>query len=417
MAHSPISTTIQPFDVHKVRQDFPILHTLAHGKKPLVYLDNGATSQKPLSVIQAETQYYTAMNSNVHRGVHYLSDLATRAFEATRDTLRSYLNAQHRHEIIFTKGTTDAINLVANSFGRRYFKPGDEVIISGMEHHSNIVPWHLVREWTGITVRAIPITETGELDMEAYKGLLSEKTRLVAVNHVSNALGTINPVQEIISLAHAAGAAVLLDGAQAAPHMRIDVQALDVDFYAFSGHKCFGPTGTGVLYGKDKWLQEMPPYQGGGDMIDRVTLEGTTYNTPPHRFEAGTPNIAGVVALGKAIDYLAALDIDAAQAHEHALLQAASEIILSLPGFKIIGTAPNKASVLSFYSQKAHPADLGTLLDLEGVAIRTGHHCTQPLMEHFCVPATARASFAFYNTLEEVASFGQALHKALRMLQ
>lgn len=416
-----MATTISPMtstlDVARIRADFPILQTLVRGSKPLVYLDNGATSQKPQSVIDAESQYYAGMNSNVHRGVHYLSDLATRAFEASRDRIQAYLNAAHRHEIIFTKGTTDAINLVANSFGRQFFKPGDEVIISGMEHHSNIVPWHLVREWTGITVRAIPVTDSGELDMEAYAALLSDKTRLVAVNHVSNALGTVNPVADIIALAHQAGAAVLIDGAQAMPHMRVDVQALDVDFYIFSGHKVFGPTGTGVLYGKDKWLQAMPPYQGGGDMIDRVTLEGTTYNVPPHRFEAGTPNIAGIIGLGAAIDYLAGLDMAAVQQHEAALLSAATDAVLSLPGMHIIGTAAHKASVLSFYHPKAHPSDLGTLLDFEGVAIRTGHHCAQPLMDRFGVPATARASFAFYNTLEEVEIFAKALHKAYQMLQ
>ena len=410
-----LSATL-PFDLDKIRADFPILDTLVPGGKKLVYLDNGATSQKPNCVIDAESNYYRHQNSNVHRGVHHLSDVATRAFEATRDRVQAYLNAAHRHELIFTKGTTDAINLVANSFGRQFFKPGDEVLISGMEHHSNIVPWHLVREWTGITVKAIPVNDLGELDMEAFHQLLSAKTRLVSVTHVSNALGTINPVKEIIAAAHAAGAAVLLDGAQAMPHLRVDVRDLDVDFYVFSGHKVFGPTGTGVLYGKEKWLSEMPPYQGGGDMIDRVTLEHTTYNVPPHRFEAGTPNIAGFVALGEAIAYLEKIDILAAQQHEAALLQHATEVVESL-GLRVIGQAKQKASVLSFVSDSAHPSDIGTLLNIDGVAVRTGHHCTQPLMDRFSVPATVRASFAFYNTLQEVDLFAASLQKALHMLK
>lgn len=412
----PSDPVIASFNVERIRQDFPILHLEVKPGKPLVYLDNGATSQKPNQVIDAEANYYRTMNSNVHRGVHHLSDLATRAFEACRNEVQTYLNASHRHEIIFTKGTTDGINLIAHSFGKKFLKPGDEVLISGMEHHSNIVPWHLLREWTGITVKAIPVTDAGELDMEAFHNLLSSKTKLVSVTHVSNALGTVNPVQEIIAAAHAIGAAVLLDGAQATPHMRVDVQELDVDFYVFSSHKVFGPTGVGVMYGKEKWLMDMPPYQGGGDMIDLVTLDHSTYNVPPHRFEAGTPNIAGVIAFAEAIRYMKSIDFNAAAVHEAGLLSKATEIVQK-NGLRIIGTAAHKASVLSFVSDKAHPSDIGTLLDMEGVAVRTGHHCTQPLMTRFNIPATVRASFAFYNTLEEVDRFGAALEKALRMLK
>jgi cysteine desulfurase/selenocysteine lyase len=411
-----VDQLVSPFDVSALRRDFPILQTETRPGKPLVYLDNGATSQKPLKVIEAERNYYLHQNSNVHRGVHYLSDLATRAFESTRDEVASYIGASKREEVIFTKGTTEAINLVANTFGRKFLNPGDEVIISGMEHHANIVPWHMVREWSGIEVKAIPVTGDGELDMETFHTLLSSKTKLVAVTHVSNTLGTINPVKRIVEAAHAVGAAVLVDGAQAMPHMQVDVQDLGVDFYVFSSHKVFGPTGVGVLYGKSHWLEALPPYQGGGDMIDVVTLQNTTFNAPPHRFEAGTPNIAGVVAFGEAIQYLKNVDLQAAARHEHALLSAATEQVLE-QGFRVIGQSSNKVSVLSFISDFCHPSDVGTLLDMEGIAVRTGHHCTQPLMSRFGIPGTIRASFAFYNTMEEVERFGAALKKAVTMLK
>ncbi|MFN8397143.1 MAG: cysteine desulfurase [Bacteroidia bacterium] len=410
-----IPATVKPFDVAAVRADFPILSTQAHGK-PLVYLDNAATSQKPKQVIEATSAYYSESNANVHRGIHYLSDQATRLYEGCRDLVQRHINALHRHEVIFTKGTTESINLVASSFGQR-FKAGDEVLISGMEHHANIVPWHLLAQRTGIKVRAIPVTDTGEIDIDAIPGLINENTRLVAVNHVSNSLGTINPVKEIIAQAHYEGVPVLLDGAQAMPHMLVDVQELGVDFYAFSGHKLFGPTGTGVLYGKEKWINDMPPYQGGGDMIDKVTLEYTTFNAPPHVFEAGTPNIAGFAGLGAAIDYYRGLDHAGAIAHEQHLLKLATERLLEIPGLRIIGTAPEKVSVISFVIDGIHPSDVGTLLDHQGIAVRTGHHCTQPLMDRFSVPATTRASFAFYNTVEEVDRLFLGLQKVIKMFR
>jgi cysteine desulfurase / selenocysteine lyase len=406
---------VKPWDLARVRADFPILQTLAHGK-PLVYLDNAATAQKPQAVIDATSDYYAHYNANVHRGVHYLSDQATRLYEGTRDKIQQFIHAAHRHEIIFTKGTTESINLVASSFGQG-LKAGDEIIISGMEHHGNIVPWHLLSARAGVRVRAIPVTDAGELDMEAAAALFTAKTRLLAVGHVSNALGTINPIQELIALAHAQGVPVLLDGAQAVPHLRVDVQALDVDFYAFSGHKIFGPTGTGILYGKEKWLNAMPPYQGGGDMIDVVTLESTTFNALPHKFEAGTPNIAGFAGLGAAIDYLMELDHAAAFAHEQHLLALATQKLLEIPGLRIVGTAREKVAVISFVIDGIHPSDVGTILDHQGIAVRTGHHCTQPLHARYGLSATTRASFAFYNTEEEVDRLVQGIHKVIRMFQ
>lgn len=406
----------QLLDLKKIRADFPNLHVKVHGK-PLVYLDNGATAHKPLSVIEAVDAYYRGQNSNVHRGVHYLSATATSIFEETRATARRFLNAEKEHEIIFTKGTTDAINLVANGFSRSILKPGDEVLITGMEHHSNIVPWHMACEHAGAITRFIPVLDDGSLDMEAFEGLLSEKTKLVALVHVSNTLGTINPVEEIIRKAHARGIPVLLDGAQAVPHQAVDVQALDVDFYTFSGHKLFGPTGVGILYGKESWLDRLPPYQGGGDMIDRVTMEKTTYNELPHKFEAGTPNIAGVIGLKPAMEYVEALGYEAIGAHEADLLAYATAQLKGFEGLRIIGEAPHKASVISFIVDGIHPSDLGTLLDMEGIAVRTGHHCTQPLMDRFGIPATARASFALYNTKAEIDVFVQALEKTIRMFR
>lgn len=401
-------------DLAKIRSDFPTLDVKVHGK-PLVYFDNGATAHKPLSVINAIDHYYRHQNSNVHRGVHYLSATATQVYEQTRHTVQSFLNAAKEHEIIFTKGTTDGINLVANGFARSILKPGDEVIISGMEHHSNIVPWHMACGDTGAKTRHIPVLDDGSLDLEAYAQLLSEKTKLVALVHVSNTLGTINPVKEIIAMAHERGIPVLLDGAQAVPHQQVDVQDLDVDFYTFSSHKVFGPTGVGVLYGKESWLDRLPPYQGGGDMIDKVTLERTTYNELPHKFEAGTPNIAGVIGLKPALEYVQNVGYPAIATHEHALLDYATRRLKDIDGLRIIGEAPDKASVISFIVNGIHPSDLGTLLDMEGVAVRTGHHCTQPLMERFSIPATARASFAMYNTKQEIDIFVNALEKAIRM--
>ncbi|MEM6271436.1 MAG: cysteine desulfurase [Bacteroidota bacterium] len=416
MAKSKNTLVADKLNVEAVRKDFPILQTEVRGK-PLVYLDNGATAQKPEVVIRAIDAYYREYNANVHRGVHYLSDKGTRAYEATRTIAQRFLNAEHEHEVIFTKGTTDAINLVANTYGVRYVKEGDEILISGMEHHSNIVPWHLVAERTGAVVKAIPVTDSGELDLDGFRSLLSERTKLVALVHVSNTLGTINPVETIIAEAHALGVPVLLDGAQATPHMKVDVQALDVDFYTFSAHKVFGPTGVGILYGKEKWLNAMPPYQGGGDMIDRVTLERTTYNDLPHKFEAGTPNIVGVIAMGRAFEYAEQVGYDLIAAHEADLLEYATERLAELPAVRIIGTAEDKASVISFVVNGAHPSDIGTLLDMDGIAIRTGHHCTQPLMDRFAIPATARASFAMYNTRAEVDAFILSLQKAMKMFE
>lgn len=398
------------YDVHEVRKDFPILHQEVNGH-PLVYLDNGATSQKPRTVIDAVRHYYERDNANVHRGVHTLSERATNDYEGARDIAQRFINASDRAEIILVRGTTEGINLVAQGYGRPRLKEGDEIIISTMEHHSNIVPWQMLAGQTGAVVKVIPISDAGELDMDAYLAMLGPKTRIVAVVHVSNALGTVNPVKTIIDSAHDVGAVVLVDGAQAAPHTAIDVQALDCDFYAFSGHKVFGPTGIGVLHGKRELLEKMDAYQGGGDMIRTVSFEGTTYNDLPYKFEAGTPNIAGAIGLGAALEYVTNLGIDAIAAHEHDLLEAATRAIGDIPGVRLIGTARDKSSIVSFVLDGVHPHDVGTVVDSEGVAIRTGHHCAMPLMKRYGVAATARASFALYNTRDEVEALAAALWK------
>jgi len=403
-------------NISQIRKDFPILKREVNGK-PLVYFDNGATSQKPQVVIDAITNYYTNENSNIHRGIHTLSQEATDAYEKARTTVQQFINAKHNHEIIFTSGTTGSINLVASSFGKKYIQAGDEIIISTMEHHSNIVPWQMLCEEKGAVLKVIPINDKGELLLEEFKKLLSSKTKMVAITHVSNTLGTINPVKEIIKLAKAVGAFVLIDGAQAVPHTKVDVQALDCDFYAFSGHKMFGPTGVGILYGKESILNELPPYQGGGDMIKTVTFEKTTYNELPHKFEAGTPNIVGGIGLGVAINYMNSIGIDNIEAYEHELLAYATEQIKQIEGVRIIGEAQNKASVLSFLVDGTHPTDIGMIIDKLGIAIRTGHHCTEPLMNRFNIPGTARASFAFYNTHQEIDVFIQAVERAVKMLK
>ncbi len=404
-----------PFDAEQVRKDFPLLGRAVNGQ-PLVYLDNGASSQKPQRVIDRLRRYYRMEHSNIHRGVHHLSQQATEAYEQSREAVRSFINAKNRCEVLFTKGTTDGINLVASSFGRAFLKAGDEVIVSTMEHHSNIVPWQLICEQTGARVRVIPINPHGELIIEELQSMLSARTRLVAVVHVSNTLGTINPVQDIIDLAHGHGVPVLLDGAQAVPHMRIDVQALDVDFYAFSGHKVFGPTGVGILYGKESLLNAMPPYQGGGDMIERVTFEKTTWNVLPHKFEAGTPNIADGIALAAAIDYYSQFEESAVADHEQDILHYATDRLLDIDGLRIIGTAANKASVISFLLADTHPFDVGTILDQLSIAVRTGHHCTQPLMDFYGIPGTVRASFAMYNNRGDVDKLVAGVSKAASML-
>jgi len=389
------------FDVARVRADFPLLGRLIKGK-PLVYLDNAATSQKPKIVLDRMREYYETLNANVHRGVHTLSQEATDAYEGARELVRGFIGAGETKEIIFVRGTTEAINLVAQTYGRSRLQKGDEIIVSGIEHHSNIVPWQIACEYSGAVLKVIPVNEKGELIVEEYRRLFSPRTRLVAVGHVSNALGTVNPVEEIIRIAHEHGVHVLVDGAQAVPHQVVDVQALDADFYAFSGHKMFGPTGIGVLYGKAGLLESLPPYQGGGEMIRSVTFEKTTYNDLPHKYEAGTPNIAGAIGLGAAITYLNATDREALARYEDDLLRVATEEIQKIDGVRIVGTAARKSGVLSFVMEHVHPHDIGTVLDDEGIAIRTGHHCAQPVMERFRIPATARASFAFYNTMEEI---------------
>ena len=399
------------FDVEAVRKDFPVLSREVHGK-PLIYLDNAATAQKPVQVIETVDTYYREYNSNIHRGVHTLSERATAAYEHARVKCRHFIHAASEAEIIFTRGATEAINLVAQSYGRTNFKAGDEIIVSTMEHHSNIVPWQILCEQTGAVLKVIPINDDAELVLEEYEKLLGPKTRLVAIVHVSNALGTINPVKHIIDLAHEQGAVVLVDGAQAVSHLAVDVQALDCDFYAFSGHKLFGPTGIGVLYGKRALLEAMPPYQGGGDMIKMVTFEKTLYNDLPYKFEAGTPHIAGVIGLGAAIDYVSGTGFNAIAAYEHSLIEYATEAALEVDGLTLIGTARDKTSILSFVLDEIHPHDLGTILDHEGIAIRTGHHCAMPVMDRFKVPATARASFAFYNTRQEVDKLVEGIEKA-----
>jgi cysteine desulfurase/selenocysteine lyase len=398
------------FDVEKVRADFPILRERVHGK-PLVYLDNAASAQKPRQVLDTLARFYEHDNSNVHRGVHQLSERATRDYEDARVVVQRFVNARAAREIIFTRGTTESINLVAQSYGRRHLKAGDEVVISWMEHHSNIVPWQMLCEETGAVLRVVPINDRGELEMEAYERLLGERTRLVAMAHVSNALGTVNPVRQLIELAHRRKVPVLLDGAQAVPHMPVDVQALGCDFYAFSGHKVFGPTGIGVLYGKAELLDAMPPYQGGGDMIRTVTFEETTYNVLPYKFEAGTPHVAGAVGLAAALNYVTAVGLDAIQAHEHELLDYATQALSEVPGLRLVGTAAQKASVLSFVLDDIHPHDVGTILDQEGIAVRTGHHCCQPVMDRYGVPATARASLALYNTRAEIDALVRGLYR------
>lgn len=408
-------TETSPFDVESIRKDFPILQREVNGR-PLIYLDNGATAQKPKSVIDAIDRYYRDQNSNIHRGVHHLSQLATQAYEDARETVRRFINAGHDYEVLFTRGTTDSINLVAASWGRRFLEPGDEVVISTMEHHSNIVPWQMICDERRAILKVIPIHESGELDMVAFQSLLGDRTRMVAIAHVSNSLGTINPVEDVIRMSHEHGALVLLDGAQCVPHMRVDVKTLDVDFYAFSGHKIFGPTGVGILYGKEDLLNNMPPYQGGGDMIKKVTFEKTTYNTLPHKFEAGTPNIVGGIGLAAAIDYVSQFEPRALADHEQDLLDYATEKLQQIPGLKIIGTAEHKASVISFIIEGQHPFDVGTLLDQQGIAVRTGHHCTQPLMDYYHIPGTVRASFAMYNTRADVDILVAALKRALEML-
>jgi cysteine desulfurase/selenocysteine lyase len=412
---STLASTIQAgFDVEKVRGDFPVLRQKVHGK-PLVYLDNAATSQKPLAVIEAIRRFYEVDCANIHRGVHELSQRSTAAYEQTRVKVKQFLNARTKNELIFVRGATEGINLVASSWGRKCVKSGDEIVVSGMEHHSNIVPWQILCEEKGAKLRVIPIDDRGELLMEEYEKLLGPRTRMVAVAHVSNALGTVNPVREIIELAHKAGALALIDGAQAVPHMKVDVQALDADFYAFSGHKVFGPTGSGMLYGKTKLLNAMPPYQGGGDMIRTVTFEKTTYNDLPYKFEAGTPNIAGGIGLGAAIDYVNRIGLDKIGAYEHELLTYGTEALMEIPGLRLIGTAREKAAVLSFVMEGIHPHDIGTVLDRMGIAVRTGHHCAQPVMDRFGVPATTRASLAFYNTTAEVDALAAGLRKVKEM--
>ena len=409
-------TTTHGFDVEKVRQDFPALHQEVRGK-PLVYLDNGASAQKPKVVIDTVSQLYAHDYSNVHRGVHALAERSTKAFEATREKVRHFINARTTREIIFVRGTTEAINLVAQSYARNNLHKDDEIIITHMEHHSNIVPWQLVCEQTGALLRVVPINDGGELILEEFEKLLGPRTKLVALVHVSNALGTINPVRQIIELAHAQNVPVLLDSAQAVPHLKVDVQQLDCDFYAFSGHKMYGPSGIGVLYGKEALLNAMSPYHGGGEMIKYVTFEKTEYNELPHKFEAGTPNIAGTVGLGAAIDYLTGLDLDAIAAHEHDLLDYATKAASEVPGLKIIGTAPEKASILSFLLEGVHAHDIGTILDHEGIAVRAGHHCTMPLMRRFGVAATTRASFGLYNTREEVDALIAGIHKVKEVIR
>ena len=404
------------YDVDEIRKDFPILNSIIHGK-PLCYLDNAATTQKPISVIDSDVNYYTHFNSNIHRGVHFLSEAATKAYEDARVKVQKYLDASSEKEIIFTKGTTESINLVAQTLGRSTLKEGDEIIISAMEHHSNIVPWQMIASEKKAKIRVIPITDKGDLILDEYRKLLSSKTKIVSVVYVSNSLGTINDVETIISLAHEKNIPVLLDAAQAVNHLSVDVQKLDCDFLAFSGHKLYGPTGIGVLYGKSHYLESMPPYQGGGDMISKVTFEETTFNSIPYKFEAGTANIAGTIGLGAAIDYINSIGIDNIAAHEHELLEYATQELMKINGLRIIGQSDNKCSLISFVLDNIHPHDVGTFLDFEGIAIRTGHHCTQPLMDRFGVPATSRASFGLYNTKHEVDILAAGIKKVIEVFK
>jgi len=401
-------------DIQKIRADFPILSQKINGK-PLVYFDNGATSQKPQIVIDAISKYYQEINANIHRGVHTLSQLATDAYEISRGKIQNHINAKHLHEVLFTSGTTFGINLVTNGF-TAILKPGDEVLVSALEHHSNIVPWQMLCERTGATLKVIPMNDEGELIMAEYDKLLTDNTKIVTVNHISNALGTVNPIKYMIDKAHAVGAAVLIDGAQAVPHLKPDVQELDCDFYVFSGHKICGPTGVGILYGKEEWLNKLPPYQGGGEMIKEVSFEKTTYAELPHKFEAGTPNIAGGIVLGTAIDYMNSVGFDNIQQQELELLEYGTKRLLEIEGLRIYGTSKEKTSVISFNIEGIHPYDIGTIIDKLGIAVRTGHHCAQPIMTYFNIPGTIRASFSFYNTKEEIDSLVDALKKAQMML-
>jgi cysteine desulfurase/selenocysteine lyase len=412
----PSSLIPHPFDVARIRNDFPILARNVHGKR-LVYLDNAATTQKPQAVIDRIVRYYTEENSNVHRGVHYLSEVATAAYEGARTTVKRFVNARDEKEIVFTRGTTEAINLVAQTWGRANVRENDEVLITAIEHHSNIVPWQMLCAEKGAQLRVAPVNDAGEVIVEEFAKLINERTKLVAISHASNALGTINPVRQMIALAHEAGAVVLVDGAQGAPHLPIDVQDLGCEFYAFSGHKVYAPTGIGVLYGKEAILETMPPWQGGGDMILSVSFEKTTYNALPYKFEAGTPNIEGVIALAAALEYVGGIGLDAIAAHEQEILRYATRELQKIDGLKIIGNAAVKASVISFTLEGVHPHDIGTILDQEGIAIRTGHHCAQPIMLRFNIPATGRASFAVYNTAEEVDALTAGLRKVIEVFR
>ena len=404
----------EPFDVARIRAEFPVLQECIYGK-PLVYLDNAATTQKPRAVIDAIVGFYTHENANIHRGVHYLSEQATMAYEGSRNRVREFLGAGESAEIVFTRGPTESVNLVANAWGRRHLKPGDEVVITGLEHHSNIVPWQMACAATGAVLKVVPITDEGEVRLDDFAATLSDRTRFVALSHMSNALGTINPVKEMTALAHERGAGVLLDGAQSVAHLDVDVVDLDCEFFALSAHKIYGPTGTGILYGKRDWLERMDPYQGGGDMIETVTFEHTTYAALPHRFEAGTPNISGAIGLTRAIDFVDRVGIKAIARHEDGLLAYATEVVSAIPGVRLVGTAPRKGAIVSFVLEGVHPHDIGTLLDLEGVAIRVGHHCAQPVMDRFGLPATARASFAVYNTRDEVDILVAGLEKVRKV--
>jgi len=410
------TTLSAAIDVEKIRKEFPILHQQVNGRD-LVYLDNAATSQKPLSVINALVDYYKGYNANIHRGIHTLAEKATKAFEETRHTAKRFINASSEQEIIFTRGVTEGINLVASSYGRAFLNDGDEIIISGLEHHSNIVPWQLIAEERKAKIKVIPVTDQGELDIAAFKKLLSAKTKVVSVNHASNSLGTINPIKEIITLAHEVGAVVLIDGAQAGSHLEIDVQNLDCDFYCLSAHKMYGPTGAGILFGKKELLEKMPPYHGGGEMIKEVTFEKTTYNDLPYKFEAGTPNIGDVVAFKYAMDFILEHGKENIAAHEHALLVYATEKVSALPAVKLVGTAKNKVGVLSFIVEGIHPFDIGQMLDARGIAVRTGHHCTQPLMDRFGIEGTVRASFAVYNTKKEIDQLVEGLERVINFMK
>ncbi len=413
-AAAPEKSGGRPYDVERVRADFPILASTVHGR-PLVYLDNAATTQKPRAVIDAVSAYYERDNANIHRGVHALSERATKAFEDAREKVREFLGASEAREIVFTRGTTEALNLVAWSHARERLEPGDEIVLTTMEHHSNIVPWQLLAAATGAMLRVAPITDAGEVDLAAYEKLLGPRTKIVTIGYVSNALGTVNPVRRMAVMARASGATVVVDGAQAVPHLRVDVREIGCDFFAFSSHKVYGPTGIGALFGREALLEAMPPWQGGGDMIKTVTFEKTTYNDVPHKFEAGTPDIAGAIGLGAAIDYVRTLGIDRVEAHERSLLEHATALLGEIPEVRLVGTAREKAGVLSFTVKDIHPHDVGTVLDREGIAIRTGHHCAFPVMERYGVPATARASFGLYNTKEETESLARAIRKALAL--